>query len=553
MITITSDYLESDRARAIPGAFWDSETRSWLLDDPTPRAALAALRLFPGIGQRNPELYELRDSLAQNIRPIDKATEFNRRINAPLVVQALRNVKGDDANLFKYQAIDLGYLEAVLRKHGGAYLGWERGLGKTIGAVALIEALEAQRVLIVAPNKAKWVTWQPELERWAKYLPHEVVVMPNEKTKRERVLEYIRTVKHPIIVVTHYQQLNVVAKMRAAKRGWDRIGKWDLVVADEVHHISSLDAQWTRSLKRIPTHMRLAMDGSIIMNHAEELFSPLQWLFKDHYSSKWRDWNDRFIDYLEIDGRPMAIGVKIEQLAALREELGVFMVYRRKEDELDLPSITWQDLPVELSANQRRVYDQLESDTLAELDSGEIIKARNALALLSRLRQVATGLDLLSMELRDSSKQDVAVELIEDNPDSAFVVFSWYVKAAEALAARLNEKGIETFVAHGGTPDDEVASIVERFQAGSGRVLVSTIKTLGESVTLTRADQAIFLDRSWNPQDNAQAADRIYRIGQTRPVTITNLVAKDTVDEHRVSPVLDDKAALRRIILGGNR
>src|SRR5207302_1127137 len=114
--------------------------------------------------------------------------------------------------------------------------------------------------------------------------------------------------------------------------------------------------------------------------------------------------------------------------------------------------------------------------------------------------------------LGDSSKQDLAVELIEDNPDEAFVVFSWYKRAAESLAERLRANGVDCFTVTGDTPAAQRADFIRRFQAGEGRVFIGTISTLGESVTLHRANNAIFLDRSWNPAINEQAEDRIYRI-----------------------------------------
>jgi SNF2 family DNA or RNA helicase len=131
------------------------------------------------------------------------------------------------------------------------------------------------------------------------------------------------------------------------------------------------------------------------------------------------------------------------------------------------------------------------------------------------------------------------------------VVFSWYKAAAYSLAQTLEGLGIPSFVVTGDTKQDVRANHIQAFQEGSGRVFIGTLSTLGESVTLHRASNAIFLDRSWNPGVNAQAADRIYRIGQVRPVTITYIVAKDTVDELRVLPVIQDKDALRRLILGG--
>src|SRR5690242_17893257 len=88
--------------------------------------------------------------------------------------------------LYKYQEIDLGFMAEVLRQHGGAYLGWSRGLGKTLGAAAIMDELDAQRTLIVAPNTSKHAVWEAELNR---FLPRvKVLVLPNDKVKRERMM-----------------------------------------------------------------------------------------------------------------------------------------------------------------------------------------------------------------------------------------------------------------------------------------------------------------------------------------------------------------------------
>jgi SNF2 family DNA or RNA helicase len=533
LIELTDEYIEGAKARAVPGAFWDREDRAWVLRDPK----LAA---------EHPELIELRSQLSQEVRPFDQATRFNDPIRAWNVRVRLRR-EGHD--LYNFQAIDLGYVASVLNRHGGAYLGWERGLGKTVGAAALIDELACERVLVVCPNTAKRAVWEPELRRLCPWL--EVVSLRNTKAQRDKDLGYVQQlVKSDMTfaLIVHYEALAIIA---GSGRGWDKLGIWDLIVADEAHRISNPKTKMARALKKIRAKRKLAMSGSIIQNHAEELFSPLQWLFPNHYRSKWRDWNDRFLDYVDSGYSRICVGVKIERLDEMRDELGRFMVYRRKEDELDLPTRTEQTLFVDLSPSQRRVYEDLQQTCLASLEDGTLVKAQDGLVLLTRLRQVATGLDLLSSVVTDSSKQDLATELIQDNVDEAFVVFSWYKAAAYSLAQRLESLGIGTFVVTGDTPPNERARQIAEFQAGAGRVFIGTLSTLGESVTLHRASNAIFLDRSWNPGVNAQAADRIYRIGQQRPVTITYIVAKNTVDELRVLPVVREKDDLRRLILGG--
>jgi SNF2 family DNA or RNA helicase len=252
----------------------------------------------------------------------------------------------------------------------------------------------------------------------------------------------------------------------------------------------------------------------------------------------------------------VCIGVREDTVEKMRAELGVFMVYRRKEDELDLPEKREQTLMVDLLPAQRKVYDDLVNLSFAELPDGTAVKAPEGIALFSKLRAVAAGLDAVvgrdivdSGAVFESAKLDLAFDLIKDT-DDAVVVFSWYKEVAKGMQNRLDAAGIESFLVDGNVPQDTRAEYIARFQAGEARVFIGTIATLAESVTLTRATQAIFLDRSFNPAQNDQAGDRIYRIGQRNAVLLTYIVARDTVDELSVLPSIVSKEALRRTILG---
>lgn len=548
IVRLTSEWAKSHMARAVPGSYWSADEGHWCLMDPSPRAAAVALRLFPDIVLAYPFLQDLRNELLHDVRPFDNATPFGVRIAAQIVRGEL-----DPHDLYEFQELDLGYVGAVLLQHGGAYIGWERGLGKTLGTACLIDDLGFEKVLVVAPNTAKESVWGAELRR---FLPtHEIVVMRNTKAHRERDLRRAKELVRagtPMVLVIHYEALPILHDAQRTPVTWTQLKQWELVVADEAHRISNPKAKFVRALKKVRSQHKLALSGSIIMNHAEELFSPLQWLFPNRYRSKWRDWNDRFLDYVEngYAGR-ICVGIKPERINEMRTELGVFMVYRRKEDELDLPERTEQSMLVDLTPKQRKAYDELVTTCMTRLDDDTVVKAEDGLAMLTRLRQLATGLDLLGQQVTDSSKADLAIELIEDNMDEAFVVFTWYKANARSMQERLEAKGIGTFLIDGDVTHKKRNDYIQRFQAGEGRVFIGTLSTLGESVNLFRASQAIFLDRSWNPATNVQAADRIYRIGQDKPVTITHIIARDTVDEYRVLPAIANKEALRRLILGG--
>ena len=549
-IAITNDWHKTQMARAIPGAYYSKDDAAWVLDpvELTPRGAAVALKLFPTLGIEHPQLNEIRDRMLLDVRPFDNATPYGKRIEAPGVESVLSEL---GSSFFDYQALDLGYLADVLEAHGGAYLGWERGLGKTLGACALTERLGCRTALYVVPNTAKHPVWEPEVQQWLREYFEAIFVLPNAKKQRERTISQLREALRQgkrVCLITHYESLNLIAGKGG--RGWDKFGEWDIVVADECHRIKNPKAQMSKALKRITTRYKLAMSGSIIMNHPEELFSQVNWLFPERYSRKWADWNDRFIDYVEGGYGRICVGVKLDKLDELRQELGVFMVYRRKEDELDLPPRTDEERRITMSPGQEKVYNELVAACVARLDDGSFVVADDGLPMLVKLRQIATGLDLVG-NMKDSSKLDFAHDMIIDNEEGTYVVFSWFKAACSALAERLNDSGVPAGVITGDVSHQKRGPIIERFKAGELRVLCATIGTLGESQNLQVADNAVFLDRSWNPEDNAQAEDRIYRIGQERPVTITHLIAANTVDEHRVLPTVVNKQALRRLILGG--
>ena len=94
-------------------------------------------------------------------------------------------------------------------------------------------------------------------------------VVPNAKAKREEAVQEMKRGERGVWII-HYEALALI--------DWKKIPEWGMVVADEAHRLKNGKAKQTRAIKKIPTQRKLALSGTIIANHAEELFSPLQWL-----------------------------------------------------------------------------------------------------------------------------------------------------------------------------------------------------------------------------------------------------------------------------------
>lgn len=100
--------------------------------------------------------------------------------------------------------------------------------------------------------------------------------------------------------------------------------------------------------------------------------------------------------------------------------------------------------------------------------------------------------------------------------------------------------GLRSAFIHGGTSSNDRRMLVQKFQAGGLDFLAGSLEVVAEGLTLTRANMAIFVEKSWKPSRNRQARDRIYRIGQDSAVTVREYIAPMSIDAARTK-VIDTK------------
>jgi len=155
---------------------------------------------------------------------------------------------------------------------------------------------------------------------------------------------------------------------------------------------------------------------------------------------------------------------------------------------------------------------------------------------MTRLQQFAVAnadVDAVTGKVRltdPSSKLDALMEIINDNPDKQFVVFSQFKQLVKLACARLEAAKVPCVEFSGDTPASVRNTIEEDFEAGTYRVFVGVIAAGGVGLPLTSASTVIFLDRSWSSIDNAQAEDRLHRDGQKDAVQVIDIIARNTID-----------------------
>jgi SNF2 family DNA or RNA helicase len=203
-----------------------------------------------------------------------------------------------------------------------------------------------------------------------------------------------------------------------------------------------------------------------------------------------------------------------------------------------MPPITTQTVTVEVDA---RSLKECDAYVTAHGGLDNILETLSKALDFKTMSKVASALA--------AAKIPAMLEHVEshEEQEEPLVVFSAHRAPIDVLTKR---KGWGVIT--GDTSDKDRARLIEEFQAGKLRGMGCTIRAAGVAITLTRSCNLLFVDREWNPALNIQARDRVYRIGQDRPVSIVVLVANHPLDE-RVTELNLAKQALIDASVDGAR
>jgi SNF2 family DNA or RNA helicase len=281
---------------------------------------------------------------------------------------------------------------------------------------------------------------------------------------------------------------------------------------------------------------RMATTGTPIETHLGELWNLFRFL-NPHFLGSLESFNRRFAAPIERDGDK-------EARLRLKKVLQPFILRRNKEQVLEeLPSKTEITLRVELKEEEQALYEALRRDSVEKLSGNEAEDQRiKIFAELMRLRRACCNAALVmpeestqngKAEKFPSAKLEAFSEILAELRENGHkaLVFSQFVGHLKILREYLDGEGVSYQYLDGSTPPQERGKRVAAFQGGEGDCFLISLKAGGTGLNLTAADYVIHMDPWWNPAVEEQASDRAHRIGQSRPVTVYRIVAKNTIEE----------------------
>ncbi|MBL0938874.1 MAG: DEAD/DEAH box helicase [Gemmatimonadaceae bacterium] len=522
-----------------------------------PDDRLDELRALLAIGERRgtslrfkPSQLALLDVLLDELPDVDVDAQLSQARAQLREFRSIGSVpvaEGFVGELRGYQRDGLAWFEFLRRFALGGCLADDMGLGKTVQVLAMLEArrVEGKGMSLLVVPRSLVFNWVQEA---ARFTPQLNVI---DLSHAERAVDSLDDAQANVAITTY----------GTLRRDIERLGarRFDYVVLDEAQAIKNAGTATAKAARLLQAEHRLALTGTPIENRIEELWSLFEFLNPGMLGASTRFSNAARMLGVEQTALPPAPGQSPDDVLsrALRP-----VILRRTKSQVatELPPRTEQTLEVELEPEQRAFYDELRQQyvqsVFAQVEKEGLAKSRmHILEALLRLRQAACHPSLVDARRGSlpSAKLDALIPAVQEIAAEGHkaLVFSQFTSFLSLLRQRLDALGIAYEYLDGRTRDRQAR--VERFQSADGPPLfLISLKAGGHGLNLTAAEYVYLLDPWWNPAVEAQAIDRAHRIGQTRHVLATRVVARDTI-ESKILELQASKRALADAILSEDR
>jgi len=514
-----------------------------------------ALRLSQGL--ENPGEYE--DEHGKEGSQTQSLTIAEPRVSEPLLalidgrldgdgaITAPETPKGFQGKLRRYQSFGLGWMQSLEQRGLGACLADDMGLGKTIECLALLEAERASTprsrrgpTLLVVPFSAV-ANWEEEAQHFCPKLSFHI----HHGVKRHGSGGLAEAVAVSDVCMTSYELLS------------RDLGKlidipWHRMVLDEVQVIKNNYTQVAQAAYSINAPRLLALSGTPVENRLAELWSVMHFLNRGLLGTR-QAFAREFITPIERENDE-------EAAARLRALVAPFILRRTKADpeiRKELPSKIERTRPCPLAADQAALYQATVEEMLQIIESAAPKeRSGHILQTITYLKQICNHplnfaedggpLEGRSGKLAELERVVADARAISEKT----LCFTQYPSFARRLAPYLERRldcAVEVF--DGKLSARARTELRIRFATDEnlGMLLVS-YGAGGKAVNMISANHVVLYDRWWNPAVEDQAADRAYRIGQTKDVYVHRLVSAGTIEE-RIEDMLRRKRTLSNLVI----
>ena len=400
-------------------------------------------------------------------------------------------------------------------------------MGKTVTTLTAIRELKynrfaVRRVLVIAPKKVAEGTWTREKDKWDHTRILRVSPVLGSQAKRIRALNtpadlYIINRENVCWLVDYY------------RNSWP----FDMVVVDESSSFKSHSAKRFKALAGVSGKIdrMVELTGTPSPNGLEDLWSQVYLLDGgERLGKRYTQFRERYFqpDRRGADGMVYSYAAKPGTEQSILDKISDICISMKAEDYLQLPDITYHEIPVELDAKAEKTYRELERKMVLELPEEEEISVTSAAALSNKLLQLANGAvydEDRSVHEVHGCKIEAFLELVESLQGKPVLVFYNFQHDRERILKALSGSGLR--VRELKTTRDE-----DDWNAGLIDILLTHPASSAYGLNLQQGgNHVVWFGLTWNYELYTQANKRLHRQGQTEKVIIHHLVCTGTRDE----------------------
>jgi SNF2 family DNA or RNA helicase len=518
-------------------------------------------------------------------------------LTSPVLPKSLRKVlRGDGGTehpleLKSHQLTGLQWLQYLFlnrEKQRGCLLADDMGLGKTLQILSFlawcvedgyIEGLgndspPYEPILVVTPLMLL-DTWNKEIDR---YFGSDVfspritlwdsavkrLVLNQQKEKEVALgapklnLDEIRA--HRLVITTYDTVKNY-------QHSFGRI-PWSVIVTDEAQDFKEQNAR-SDALKCLRAQFKIVATGTPVENRLLDLWNLLDYMQPGTIVGSSKDFSESYEKNLDQKSEAEREELSLQLRRRLRYGRPDAFVLRREKAEClaDLPPKNELTISSELSPEQRAAHVSFVNSIETSSEKPHHFQILTYLRLLYLHPLLAQGegiCDDSQAWIESSPKLKSVIDVLKDirRKDEKVLIFALTQKMQDVLQKVLGDVFDLPIDIINGNPQSKRAgntsyrqSIIDRFSNKDGfNVLILSPRVAGVGLTITAANNVIHYERWWNPAKEAQATDRVYRIGQTKPVNVYYPISKDpqgqfTSFDEKLAGLLEEKKRLARDFL----
>lgn len=459
------------------------------------------------------------------------------------------------STLYAHQSRAVNAALPALLDHGGYALFMEMGVGKSLTTITIFTILQelkkALALIIIAP-KAICSTWEEQLATHAdipyNFVQWDATSASTKKWQRafNDMLEWQGRVPVFAVNVEAFQTKNKMLDECIKK-----LEAFDpLVIVDESSKIKSHDAARSKAIvalgRRVP--YRMILTGTEITNSILDVYMQFEFLAPGFFGFKnfflFRAYYAILEERYGAGGRTYKEVTGFRRIGELQDKIAPFTSRALKKDCLDLPPKIYQTMHVEMSGEQKRVYEELKSHLMSMVND-ELVTIQQKMTLFGKFRQIVGGTLLTEngVQVIDANppKLQALADELEDT-DEQSIIWCAFRHDVDQVCTKLG-KIAPTVPYFGDTSDGDREKGRKAFADGHARYFVAT-EAAAYGLNLQNCHLHYYYSRFLSPEANAQSEDRSHRIGQSAPCVYKSLVCKDTVDE-RIMEILGQKKDIR--------